>query len=67
RIDPDLLSKKYVMLPHKQASILIQLQTEHVPLQKYLYRIQKAESPFCPNCGETRETVHHYLLECPKF
>ena len=54
-------------LPRRQASLLIQLRTEHVPLQKYLYRIQKAESPLCPHCGVTRETVHHYLLECPKY
>ncbi|KZT74058.1 hypothetical protein DAEQUDRAFT_640016, partial [Daedalea quercina L-15889] len=33
----------------------------------HLHRIQKADSPNCPNCRTTRETVYHHLLECPAF
>jgi len=69
RIDPTMPSKKYgklaERLPRRQASILIQLCTEHVPLQKYLFRIQKEDSPLCPSCRTTRETVYHFLMECP--
>jgi len=69
RIDPEMPSKKYLKLaeklPRKQASILIQLRTEHAPLQRYLFRIQKADTPVCPSCGRTRETVYHFLMECP--
>ena len=54
-------------LPRRQASILIQLRTEHVPLQTYLHRIQRADSPTCEQCGTAPETVHHYLRECPAY
>lgn len=71
RIDPDMPSKTYgkvaERLPRRQASILIQLRTEHVPLQKFFFRIQKEDTPTCPSCRTTRETVYHYLMECPAF
>jgi len=71
RIDPEMPSKNYgklaERLPRRQASILIQLRTEHIPLQKFLFRIQKADTPICPSCRTTRETVYHYLMECPAF
>jgi len=60
RIDTDMSSGHY----GKQASLLIQLCTDHVPLQRYLYRIHKANSPICPSCNTTRESVFHYLMEC---
>ncbi|KAJ3709966.1 hypothetical protein C8R42DRAFT_597923, partial [Lentinula raphanica] len=44
---------------------LTQLQTGHIPLQKHLNHIGKAESPICPCCRNNNETVRHYLLECP--
>lgn len=25
------------------------------------------DSPICEHCGETEETVEHYLRECPAF
>ncbi|EPT00518.1 hypothetical protein FOMPIDRAFT_1122393 [Fomitopsis schrenkii] len=43
------------------------LRTEHVPLQKYLHRIKKADSPICEQCGTAPETVYHYLRECPAY
>lgn len=51
-------------LPRKHASLLVQLRTGHCPLNAYLHRIQKADSPICAYCGNAPETVHHYLLEC---
>ena len=54
-------------MPRKHTSILTQLRTEHVPLQKFLYRINKAESPLCPNCLCEQEMVIHYLLRCSAF
>ncbi|KZT70384.1 hypothetical protein DAEQUDRAFT_642808, partial [Daedalea quercina L-15889] len=44
---------------------LFQLRTEHAPLQQHLHRIQRVDSPMCPNCNAARETVYHFLLECP--
>ncbi|EPT01447.1 hypothetical protein FOMPIDRAFT_18855, partial [Fomitopsis schrenkii] len=46
---------------------LVQLRTEHAPLNYYLHRIDRAESPTCPACAHARETVTHYLLDCPKY
>lgn len=54
-------------LPRKQASLLTQLITEHVPLCKYLHRFKKADSPLCPTCLRSSESVHHYLMDCPAF
>ncbi|TFY52761.1 hypothetical protein EVJ58_g9832 [Rhodofomes roseus] len=69
RVDPDLPSRKYgklvERLPRRHASILFQLRTEHAPLQQHLHRIKKVDSPTCPNCDTARESVYHYLLECP--
>ena len=68
RIDRTLPSKAYrnmaEKLPRRQASILVQLRTEHVPLQQYLHRITKADSPICEQCGTAPETVYHFLREC---
>jgi len=54
-------------IPRKHASILIQLRTGHVPLQRYLYMIGKTESALCPACGGHEETVRHFLLVCPTY
>jgi ribonuclease HI len=54
-------------LPRRQASLLTQLRTGHVPLNKYLHRIQRAESPICPACRTHDETVQHFLLMCPAY
>jgi len=47
-----------------KASLLIQLRT-HVPLQKHLHRIGRANSLKCPACHMRDETIHHYLVACP--
>ena len=70
-IDPSLPSGKYIKatagLNCKQTSILTQLCTEHIPLNEHLFRIKKAESPFCPHCPNTTETANHFLFFCHKF
>ncbi|KAF5370505.1 hypothetical protein D9615_010347 [Tricholomella constricta] len=62
-------SKKYVAmiqkLPRKHGSLLTQLTTGHAPLAVHLHRLKKADSPTCPACRESPETIHHYLMECP--
>ena len=49
RVDPDLPSKKFLALisplPRRHASLLIQLCTEHAPLNFHLHHITKADSP----------------------
>ncbi|KAJ3878611.1 hypothetical protein F5051DRAFT_292525, partial [Lentinula edodes] len=43
---------------------LTQLRTGHIPLQRHLHRIGKADSATCPCCKHGNETVTHYLFEC---
>ena len=71
RYDPKTPSSNFMKiaakLTRRQASILIQLCTGHVPLQAYLYRFKLAETPTCPSCGIKPETVSHYLLHCVTY
>ena len=51
-------------LDRTQTSILMQLRMEHVPLNKYLHRINKIDSPNCLTFQQGKESVHHYLFDC---
>jgi hypothetical protein len=46
--------------------MLNQLRSNHVALNFYLYRIKKREDPYCEHCPDARETVWHFLFECPE-
>ncbi|TFK58497.1 hypothetical protein BDN72DRAFT_748338, partial [Pluteus cervinus] len=50
---------------------LIQLRSNHIPLNAYLFRFKKADSAMCPKCAKRRlrikETVNHYLFACPEW
>ena len=48
-------------------SLLVQLRAGHVPLQAYLHRIGKMESPTCTKCRGGDETVEYYLTACKAF
>jgi hypothetical protein len=54
-------------LPRKKASLLFQLRSGHIPLRAHLHRITQADSPNCGQCNGSRETVHHFLMMCPKY
>jgi ribonuclease HI len=54
-------------LPRKKASLLFQLWSGHIPLRAHLHRITQADSPNCGQCNGSRETVHHFLMMCPKY
>ena len=70
-IDPDFAHNKFAKLTRSisrnQASILFQLRSGHVPLNTYLHRIRKEDSPICPSCHHHRETVMHYVLHCEAY
>jgi ribonuclease HI len=53
-------------LNRRQASLLTQLRTGHIPLNSHLHRITIAPSPACPHCP-VPETVSHFLLQCPQY
>ena len=52
---------------------MIQIRSGHIPLNVYLFKINRAESEDCPACPDedanlrSRETVKHYLFECRPY
>jgi len=69
KTDPTTPSNRYInlitKLPRKLASILPQLRMGHAPLAKHLHRIRKINSPICPVCQQSEETIQHLILHCP--
>jgi hypothetical protein len=58
--------KLYQGLPRRSCSILTQLCTGFVGLNKYLTAIGAVDSPLCPKC-HVPESVEHFLLHCCHF
>ena len=55
-------------LSHKQASIIMQLRTGHIGLNKHLHHIKCSNTLYCPNCDEnTIEDTHHFLFTCSGY
>lgn len=36
-------------------------------LNQHLHRITKADSDQCSRCEQARETVAHFILDCPEY
>ena len=72
-INPSLPSHKFVELMsnkdicREMASKTYQLRSGHIPLNVYLHGFKLAESAQCPACGALRETLQHFVLECPAY
>ena len=64
---PALYQKMIGSLSRAHTSILVQLRTQHIPLNVHLHRIKKVPSPSCPKCDHPSETVRHFLLCCPAY
>ena len=60
-------SKLYGTIPNRNTvATLARLRTGHCGLNHYLHRFKIKDSPYC-DCGNGKETVEHYLLECRKY
>ena len=71
-IDNSVLLKKFLKLTsplsHWQSSLLMQLQTSHIGLNQWLFKIQCLDTPACPHYqGIMVETVCHLLFKCPQY
>jgi RNase H len=72
-IDPSLPSDKFQKITSNlnrgQTSILTQLRTGHIPLNKHLHTIHKTNTSLCPqdSCCNATEDIHHYLFTCPSY
>ena len=60
-------SKLMLNLHRDRASLLFQLREGHVPLNAYLHKIQKLDSPICSSCWQYSKTVIHFILHCETF
>ncbi|CAG7849766.1 SubName: Full=Uncharacterized protein {ECO:0000313/EMBL:CCA76123.1} [Serendipita indica DSM 11827] len=72
KIDETMPSGKYLALTdgltRREAALLTQLLTGHTCLNGHVNRINRAETPWCPHCGERNyETLTHVLYICPKY
>ena len=54
-------------ISRKSASLIFQLRVGHAPVNQYLHRFKKVDSPRCPACRHLKETVEHFILQCPKY
>lgn len=43
------------------------MRTGHVSLNGYLERFNITNDATCPGCRDAKETVHHFLMMCPKY
>ena len=71
-IDKSVPSKKWMSLvkplSRRQASLIMQLRTGQIGLNKHLHRIRRSDTPYCPNCNENAvETIHHFLFDCARY
>jgi ribonuclease HI len=51
----------------KHIAWIARLRTGHCSLNGYLKRFRIMDDDTCPGCGDTKETVKHYLLVCQKY
>ena len=49
------------------ASHIFQLRVGHAPLNHYLFKFKKVDSPHFPACGHPKETMEHFLIHCLKY
>jgi len=54
-------------LNHRQISVLTQLRTGHVPLNKHLHHINRNDNPNCRHCISTPEDVNDFIFQCNKY
>ena len=71
-LDKMMPSKKWLKLAASlscsQASIILQLHTGHIGLNKFLHWIKWADTPFCPSGNnDSIETINHFLFKCHHY
>jgi hypothetical protein len=61
-------TNKLIKLKRTDLRVMIGILTGHGCLRKFLYRIGKAENPYCLGCEEEyEEDMKHLLCDCPAF
>lgn len=71
RVDESMLSANFTRiidkLPRANGALLMQLRIGHIPLNGYLHTIRKIKDPMCQACTLEKETVKHFLVDCPRY
>ncbi|KAJ8591586.1 hypothetical protein M405DRAFT_788630, partial [Rhizopogon salebrosus TDB-379] len=71
QLDPHILKRSFIKLTSKFSKrligLLMSLRTRQIPLNVHLHRLGKTDTPRCPHCPLTNETVHHFLFDCPQY
>ena len=57
-------SENLINLPRVDLTHLTEIMSGHCRLNSHLYKIRRISDPSCPYCGETSESVTHFLCEC---
>jgi len=65
-------SKAREQLTWWQSTLILQIRTRHIPLNRYLHRIKKCENARCDNCYDERnievpESIQHFLFDCKTY
>ena len=69
----NLFRKNSYRLSRNQASLMLQLRSGHIPLNKYLSKIGKIETDLCEACldrendHQYKEMVNHFIFECSAY
>ncbi|QRV81763.1 Reverse transcriptase from transposon X-element protein [Ceratobasidium sp. AG-Ba] len=66
-VEPSEFLRNTAGLNRAQATLIFRIVTGHIQLQSHLHTLRLVDSPACQACGETRETVSHFVLFCPKY
>jgi hypothetical protein len=71
QIDPNTINRSFLKLtatfPKRLTSLLMNLCSRHIQLNRHLHRISKSITPNCPHCPQEEEAVHHFLFNCPRI
>ena len=71
RIDPDFspsgFQKLIKSLNRNESTLINRLRSNHLPLNAFLHRILRGDSPTCSKCNNADETIRHYLFECAAY
>jgi len=68
RVEGSTISKVISRCTPSEYRIWLKCMTGIYPVQSYLKRIGKAQSPICPNCcSGAIESLTHFACVCPKF
>jgi len=64
---PSKFREDTTKIEHWQSSMLVQLRTDHLPLQKHPNRIGHVSSPISLACCTADKTMYHYFMVCPTY